>query len=354
MHRAVLAILCVAPILDAATERDIAEWVLRWEGQVTIEGSRKPFTEVSQLPTGDVQITGIDLTAGVMHPIELRKLEGLLHVRELYLPGPIWNPGGGKEDRTGVFKAFATLTGMERAAFGWHYNAQIEIGDTDISQLYPWKDLKELRCSQCQLAKLSLAPFAKLESLDLSYNPFTDKGMEGLAGLTNLRRLLLRDTLVTDDGLKFLANLTKLEELDLSGARITDKGVQYLRNLKSMRRLNLLGAQITDDSMSLLAAMRHLQVLNLYRTRVTNSGLSKLQGLKDLTDVDLRYSRVTSNGLDSLTSALPETRVRFVGSLSPRLKPSSAGPRGASEEAIAAWVKSLGGQLNLSAAMSHS
>ena len=41
--------------------------------------------------------------------------------------------------------------------------------------------------------------------------------MEGLAGLKELRRLMLRDTMVTDEGLKHLSGLTNLEELDLSG-----------------------------------------------------------------------------------------------------------------------------------------
>ena len=89
---------------------------------------------------------------------------------------------------------------MERLAFGWHYNAHMEVGDKDIGELFSWTGLRELRCSQCRLENLSLAPFEKLQSLDLSYNPFTDKGMEGLAGLKDLRRLLLRDSLVTDDG----------------------------------------------------------------------------------------------------------------------------------------------------------
>ena len=72
--------------------------------------SRNPCTDVSQLPAGDIHLTGIDLTGAVMRPVELRKLEGLTHLRELYLPGPIWNPGGGKEDKTGVFKTLRTLT----------------------------------------------------------------------------------------------------------------------------------------------------------------------------------------------------------------------------------------------------
>src|SRR4051812_31082347 len=103
--RLLAAILVFAAAANAATEREVAEWVLRWEGTVIVEGSSAPITNLSQIPAGDFHISSIELTGGVMHPIELLKLEGLTHLRELYLPGPIWNPGGGNEDKTGVFKA---------------------------------------------------------------------------------------------------------------------------------------------------------------------------------------------------------------------------------------------------------
>ena len=53
-----------------------------------------------------------------------------------------------------------------------------------------WTELKDFHCAQCQITNLNLARFAKLRSLDLSFNPFSDKGMEGLAGMSGLRRLI--------------------------------------------------------------------------------------------------------------------------------------------------------------------
>ena len=180
------------PPRTAATEREVAEWVLRWEGSLILEGSNEPIRDLSQLPPGDFHIASIDLTAAVMRPVELRKLEGLTHLRQLYLPGRIWNPGAGNEDKTGVFEALASLTSVERLAFGWHFNSNIEVDDKDIDKLAPWSGLKQLRCSQCSLAKPKLSVFSQLRDLDLSDNPFTDEGMASLAGLKNLRRLILR------------------------------------------------------------------------------------------------------------------------------------------------------------------
>src|ERR1019366_583427 len=81
---------------------------------------------------------------------------------------------------------------------------------------------------------------------------------------------------------------------------------------------------------------------------VTNTGLAKLQSLKHLTDLDVRYTRVTSNGLEELRGASPGIHVRFVGSVASRPDAARlAKPSGATDEAIAAWVKALGGKTEM-------
>src|SRR6202162_2384487 len=354
MRHIIAALLFFAVAATAATEREVAEWVLRWEGSLILEGAPQnvsggqPIRDVFQLPAGDFHIASIDLSAAVMRPVELRELEGLTHLRQLYLPGKIWNPGAGNEDKTGVFEALASLTSVERLAFSWHFNSNIEVVDKGIDKLAPWSGLKHSRCSQCRLAKPKLSVFSELRDLDLSDNPFTDEGMASLAGLRNLKHLILRNTLVTDDGLKYLQDLSALEELDLSGTRITGRGLEHLSNLKSIRRLNLLGAQVPDESMDVLAGMKSLEVLNLYRTLVTNSGLASLHSLKNLTDVDVRYSRVTANGVEALRAALPEVKVRFDGAgLLKTLRPGAANPANSSPQAIAKWVRLMGGSADL-------
>ena len=72
MRQIIVALIIFAVSALGATEREIAEWVLRWDGSVMLEGTNRPVHDVSHLPTGEIHIAAIDLTAAVMHPVELR------------------------------------------------------------------------------------------------------------------------------------------------------------------------------------------------------------------------------------------------------------------------------------------
>ena len=56
----------------------------------------------------------------------------------------------------------------------------------------------------------------------------------------------------------------------MSGANISDKGMQSLAGLTELRKLNLLGTRISDESAEVLGKFRKLEELDLYRTRISN------------------------------------------------------------------------------------
>src|SRR5690348_9004461 len=92
-----LLLLSLAAWIALAADRDAAEWVVRKHGRVMVNGARMPLDSLDSLPAGDFRVTGVDLTGTVLDPTELRHLEGLEHVRELYLPGAAFTPGAGSK-----------------------------------------------------------------------------------------------------------------------------------------------------------------------------------------------------------------------------------------------------------------
>src|SRR5262249_6444607 len=158
-------------------------------------------------------------------------IEGLQHVRELYLPGPAFTPGAGsKLDGNAELKALAGMKDLERLQFSLTFLSYFNVSDAGFATFNTLTNLKELRCGQCEIKKGALEPFVNLESLDLSYSTFNNNAMASLAGMRNLRRLYLRDLNLSDDSLKHIAGLTRLEELDLYGVRVSDRGMQYLKD----------------------------------------------------------------------------------------------------------------------------
>jgi Leucine-rich repeat (LRR) protein len=343
---AVFCLLASATLaMAAATERDVADWVIRQGGRVVLEGSRTPLRDLSDLPTGELHITGVDLTNTLIEPPKLEKLSGLTGLRELYLPASMWTPFSDSPlDDNDDLKYLAGLKNLERLYFSLHFLPTYNVADKGLAHLTGLTNIKELRLAQSQVVKPDLTKFVHLESLDLSDSTFTDEGMKGLEGLKELRRLDLRNTAVTDEGIKHLSGLTELEELDLYGVKVTDSGLASLRNLSAMRKLNLLGAEIDDAGMEVFAGMVHLREVNLYRTHVTNAGLAKLRALTELVALDVRYSRVTAAGVEALHAAVPGCAVEFVGSAAGTASAAAIRPSGTSEKAIAEWIKALGGK----------
>ena len=170
-------------------------------------------------------------------------------LRELYLPGPSWNPASGSRlDANEELKNLAGLVNLERLYFSLHFLPNVNVRDKGIAYLSGLTKLRELRLSQCRVEAPNLTPFKDLESLDLSYTTFNDAGMKTLQGLRHLRRLALRDTLITDEGLRSACGFDKPRRN--RSLRCQSHGCRHssLRKLTALKKLNLLGADISDES----------------------------------------------------------------------------------------------------------
>src|SRR6478609_8857673 len=150
-----LTILAAIPGIAATapSEREVADWALRMGGRVTIEGRSTALTDPADLPDGAVRIIGLDLTNTLIDPTDLRRLTGLTAIRDLYLPGPSWNPASGSRlDANEELKNLSGLVTLERLYFSLHFLPNVNVRDKGIAYLTKLTKLRDIRLAQCRVA----------------------------------------------------------------------------------------------------------------------------------------------------------------------------------------------------------
>ena len=181
-----------------------------------------------------------------------------------------------------------------------------------------------------------LVYFQNLRELNLEYCNMLKDSYHSVSGLTNLRKINLRDVkLTTTIHLRPLVNLTslnlsanpdlttvrdiitltKLKKLDLGGnSELTD--LERLAQLTSLRNLSLNGIFNNDNisypSLDFIAALTNLRKLNLG----SNDWLfyiKPLVGLSHLTHLDLSASRdIKDLPLIGVITTLEKLNLRFI------------------------------------------
>src|SRR3954452_20708076 len=114
--------------LLGAADRDVAAWIIHQGGRVVLEGNPRVIDALPDLPEGAVRVVGVDLVGTTIPPTELVRLSDLSELRELWLPGPIFNPGAGSRlDANDELKALASLTKLEKLMFSLHFLTNINV-----------------------------------------------------------------------------------------------------------------------------------------------------------------------------------------------------------------------------------
>ncbi len=119
-----------------------------------------------------------------------------------------------------------------------------------------------------------------------------------------------RQYIVNDEDLGVFSNYQRLEALDLNGQEsITDKGLEYLRNLKNLKRLGLVRTAVRKlPSISSLTALEELE---LQASDVDDDGIKNLSNLNKLRMLDLRGTDVTGVGLNAVATLPRLNQVLF-------------------------------------------
>lgn len=129
-----------------------------------------------------------------------------------------------------------------------------------------------------------------------------------LAGVPKAKGLRLWGTQVTDKNLEAVAGLKDLKRLVIvDAANVSDAGVSHLETLDQLEWIVLTSSQITDNSLSVFATLPKLRVLNLAASELTNSGVSRLSSSKDLQKLfldgmDDRANKIDDDGIMALNS----------------------------------------------------
>ncbi len=135
-----------------------------------------------------------------------------------------------------------------------------------------------------------------LHSIDLTASGFTDKQIESVLRMPNLRILnLYRTKVITLNG---LGELKKLQNLSLRDTKILDSALLNVAKILTLEELNLSGAKnLTDDGMRFLIPLKHLHTLDLSQTRITSKSFNYIKQLPELQTLILSGTAVDQNGL---------------------------------------------------------
>ncbi|MEE4146012.1 MAG: leucine-rich repeat domain-containing protein [Halieaceae bacterium] len=285
--------------------------------------------------TGLQSVASLHLTGHSAADIEpLGSLSGL---RELELAGVIHfsDAGGCAGSATSPVDDFSPLAGLSGLRLLTLYGCFDTQDYSFVNNLEALEELGLLR--NASLAQLpALDKLGQLRALNLSGSPRIQDidtisslaalqylvlpgdltwgagGLAPLAGLVNLRDLVLEDAVITGD-LGPLAGLASLESLTMRWweldyeprGKVTD--LSPLATLQKLSRLRLEHQQISD--IGPLAALPGLVELSLDDNQV--SDLNPLSGLPELVELSLSYNQLSDLNPLASVSALRELNLRF-------------------------------------------
>jgi internalin A len=133
---------------------------------------------------------------------------------------------------------------------------QLQQGDVDAARNKAYMEL--LAVGQFKIDK-SQPQNPRVVGVTLQGSKVTDKTMELLGALPELRSLALQDTRVTDSGMKQIGQLSDLRSLELDGVLLTDQGLMELSPLEHLVTLTIRDTPVTSDGLMRLRSHPNLR-----------------------------------------------------------------------------------------------
>jgi Leucine-rich repeat (LRR) protein len=180
----------------------------------------------------------------------------------------------------------------------------LALRNTSIQSLHPLgaqvTKLQRLELSGSPISDKGLRPLssaATLMLLDLSNTEVTDAGLAIIGELPALRGLLLNGTQITGDGLASLTKSPMLMMLQLRGVELSEQGLSQLSSIKRLGHLSLANTALDDQKMSMIARARSLIFLDLSRTKISDKGIAELKPLRKLQRLIVDRCSITDNAI---------------------------------------------------------
>lgn len=180
--------------------------------------------------------------------------------------------------------------------------------------------LSSLAMRNTLISDEGIQQFAKLKFLkviDLRLSPMvTNKTLELLAAMPELKAVRISGTNVTDDGVGALLKLPQLTELDVRNCRgVTKAGIEQLAEKKSLRVLKIGGEKIDDGVLEIVGKFDGLSSLSLDNCPISDAGVAKLAGLPLADFTIYQCANITDQGVAILSGMdqLAKLTLRDVG-----------------------------------------
>jgi Leucine-rich repeat (LRR) protein len=156
-----------------------------------------------------------------------------------------------------------------------------------------------------------ISQVATIFSLDLRGHDVTNKSLESIRNMRQLRELVLVDTSIDGEKLANLGALSRLRHLKITSSPIEEDSLQFVEKLERLEQLTLADIGISDADVRSMTTCRHLKTLFLGNVKVSDSAISDLGTMKQLKYLFLAGTDISEDGVRKLESLLPSTTITW-------------------------------------------
>ena len=183
--------------------------------------------------------------------------------------------------------------------------SRTSINRPTIEQITRIKTLDVLGISQCKFSHdddLDALIGSKITALDLGYNAKVgDETIEKIVrSLPKLQVLFLRQLPITDKAMEAIATLKDLRDLEIGQTKLTDAGIKKITALKQLRQLDTYQLPLTDAAIVSISLLPKLHDVYLEHTSITDASIPKFKHMKALSVLDITNTNISPKGIKEL------------------------------------------------------